>query len=101
MRKAGKKAARRASTRGGSAAGDDARAPVLDAIRRLAGRSRQQDAALFAGEFYRRLTGEELPLHTVDSWAALANEFLDFARQRTPGSASVRLFNPTQKANGL
>ena len=100
MSKAGKKAARRASTRGGSAAGDDARAPVLDAIRRLAGRSRQQDAALFAGEFYRRLTGEELPLHTVDSWAALANEFLDFARQRTPGSASVRLFNPTLEANG-
>ena len=74
--------------------------PIFAAIRKLAGKGRQQDASLFAAAFYGRLTEEELPLHSPEAWAALANDFLDFARKRKPGSANVRLFNPAMKSHG-
>ncbi|WP_149193572.1 NAD-glutamate dehydrogenase [Luteimonas suaedae] len=68
--------------------------PIFAAIRNRAGKGRQDDASAFAGAFYRRMTADELPLHSPDGWAALANDFLDFARTRKPGRANVRLFNP-------
>src|SRR5690606_40074849 len=45
-------------------------------------------------------TMDELPLHGPDGWAALATDFLDFARIRKPGAANVRLFNPGMKQHG-
>src|SRR5690606_19634642 len=68
--------------------------PIFAAIRKRAGKARQEDASAFAAAFYLRLTEDELPLHSADGWAALANDFLDFARKRKPGTASIRLFNP-------
>ncbi|MEO7939344.1 MAG: NAD-glutamate dehydrogenase domain-containing protein, partial [Burkholderiaceae bacterium] len=41
-----------------------------------------------------------MPLHSADGWAALASDFLDFARSRKTGSALVRLFNPTLATHG-
>lgn len=79
---------------------DEARKPVLAAVRRLAGKAGRRDAVRFAEGFYRRLTADELPLHSVDGWAALANDLLDFARLRAPGTASVRLFNPARETHG-
>nr|WP_095209028.1 NAD-glutamate dehydrogenase domain-containing protein [Luteimonas sp. JM171] len=75
-------------------------APIFSAIRSLAGKERQEDASLFAKAFYHRLTDDELPLHTPEAWAALANDFLDFARKRKPGTANVRLFNPSRETHG-
>lgn len=100
--KTAKKSARKA---GKAAPGEKARrsallAPILGAIRTLAGKDGQEDAGLFAKAFYHRLTEDELPLHTPDAWAALANDFLDFARRRKPGTANVRLFNPAMKSHG-
>lgn len=88
-----------------AAAGENARrsallAPIFDAARTLAGKGGQDDASLFAKAFYHRLTEDELPLHTPEAWAALANDFLDFARRRKPGTANVRLFNPATKTHG-
>ena len=74
--------------------------PVFAAIRKLAGKTRQEDAAAFAQAFYHRMGEDELPLHTPEGWAALANDFLEFARNRKPGSPAVRLFNPTLKQHG-
>src|SRR5690606_9367347 len=42
----------------------------------------------------------ELPLHTPEGWAALAMDLLDFARRRKPGTAILRLFNPSLKTHG-
>jgi glutamate dehydrogenase len=74
--------------------------PIFDAIRKLAGKSNADDASAFVSGFYRRLTEDELPLHSADGWAALANDFLDFARKRKRGKASLRLFNPAMKTHG-
>lgn len=74
--------------------------PIFDAIRKLAGKARQDDASAFASAFYYRMTVDELPLHSPESWAALANDFLDFARIRKPGKAEVRLFNSNLKEHG-
>src|SRR5690606_7158908 len=74
--------------------------PIFAAIRKLAGKNRQEDAAAFAQAFYQRMGEDELPMHTPEGWAALANDFLDFARQRRPGTPSIRLFNPTLAQHG-
>ena len=74
--------------------------PIFDAIRKRAGKARQDDASAFASAFYYRMTADELPLHSPDSWAALANDFLDFARTRKPGKAEVRLFNSNLQEHG-
>ncbi len=74
--------------------------PIFDAIRKRAGKARQDDATAFASAFYLRMIEDELPMHGADGWAALANDFLDFARSRKPGTPSVRLFNPTLAKHG-
>ena len=75
-------------------------APILDAIRKRAGKGREDDAAAFAGAFYQRLSEDELPAHSAEAWAALAADFLDFARVRKAGTANVRLFNPVIGKHG-
>ena len=74
--------------------------PVYAAIRKLAGKTRQEDAAAFAQAFYQRMGEDELPMHSPDGWAALANDFLEFARTRKPGKVNIRLFNPVLKEHG-
>ncbi len=74
--------------------------PVFDAVRRAAGKAGQDDAIAFANAFYHRMTVDELPLHDAAGWAALSNDFLDFARSRKRGTANVRLFNPSMKQHG-
>ncbi len=71
--------------------------PVFDAIRKRKG---GDDAGAFAAAFYRRMTEDELPLHSPEGWAALSMDLLDFARKRKPGTAVMRLFNPSLKSHG-
>ncbi len=54
---------------------------------------RAAEAEAFAKAFYQRMGEDELPQHSADGWAALAADFLEFARTRKPGTAHVRLFN--------
>ncbi|MCD9028649.1 NAD-glutamate dehydrogenase [Luteimonas sp. BDR2-5] len=75
-------------------------APVFDAVRRRTGKSAHKDAEAFAQAFYRRMTSDELPLHSADGWAALAADLFAFAEKRKPGTANVRLFNPGLKTHG-
>ncbi len=74
--------------------------PIFGAIRKLADKSTQEHASAFASAFYARMTEDELPMHGPEGWAALAHDFLDFARTRKPGVPSVRLFNPTLAKHG-
>ncbi|MCR6662231.1 MAG: NAD-glutamate dehydrogenase [Luteimonas sp.] len=71
--------------------------PIFDAIRKRKG---GEDASAFAGAFYRRMTEDELPLHSPEGWAALATDLFEFARKRKPGTAVLRLFNPSLKSHG-
>ncbi|GAB6197019.1 NAD-glutamate dehydrogenase [Lysobacter xanthus] len=54
----------------------------------------------FARAFYKRMSNDEFPQHAPEAWASLAAGFLDFAKTRKPGSALVRLFNPTVRTHG-
>jgi glutamate dehydrogenase len=74
--------------------------PIFAAIRKRAGKVAGDDASAFAGAFYRRMTEDELPAHDPESWAALAGDLLEFARKRRPGTALVRLFNPSRDGHG-
>ncbi|RPE81542.1 NAD-glutamate dehydrogenase [Vulcaniibacterium tengchongense] len=74
--------------------------PILAAMRKRLPKARHAEAEAFAQAFYKRMSSDELPQHDADGWAALAADFLEFARARRPGKALVRLFNPTQKADG-
>ena len=74
--------------------------PVFAALRKRYPAARQAEAQAFAGDFYRRMEADEFPHHTAEEWAAIAGDTLEFARVRKPGTASVRVFNPTLKANG-
>jgi glutamate dehydrogenase len=60
---------------------------------RLSG-AQLRDAQTFAGEFLRRVPADELAERGADEWAALIQGAIDFARERRPGSAKVRVFNP-------
>ncbi|WP_374321667.1 NAD-glutamate dehydrogenase [Pseudoxanthomonas kaohsiungensis] len=74
--------------------------PVYAAARRLVPAARQAELQEFLGEFYRRLEEDEYPQHAPEAWAAIGADMLQFVRRRQPGTANVRVFNPTLKANG-
>ena len=74
--------------------------PVYAASRKLVPAARQAELREFLSAFYRRMEEDEFPKHPPQGWAAIGADMLEFARRRKPGTASVRVFNPTLKANG-
>jgi glutamate dehydrogenase len=74
--------------------------PIFAAIRKRVPSARHAEARAFAEAFYKRMEADEYPHHGPEGWAAIACDMLDFARMRKPGTASVRVFNASQKANG-
>ena len=74
--------------------------PIVEAMRTRLPKSRHAETEAFINAFYKRMSSDELPQHNAQGWAELAIDFLDFARARKPGSALVRLFNPTIKGEG-
>src|SRR5690606_4985607 len=74
--------------------------PVFAASRKLVPAARQAELREFLSAFYRRMEDDEFPQHPPAGWAAIGADMLEFARKRKPGTASVRVFNPTLKANG-
>ncbi len=90
-------AARKATANGGQAISLE---PILAAMRKRLPKARHAEGEAFINAFYRRMSEDELPQHSADGWAALAVDFLDFARARKPGKALVRLFNSTIASHG-
>ncbi len=74
--------------------------PIFVALRKHYPAARQAQAQAFAADFYRRMEKDEYRHHSAEEWAALAADMLEFARTRRPGTANVRVFNPSLKANG-
>ncbi|AXK71860.1 NAD-glutamate dehydrogenase [Lysobacter sp. TY2-98] len=81
---------------------DDAAAvdQIAKALTATLPKAQQGLAEAFARVFYKRMSADEFPQHSPEAWASLAAGFLDFMRSRKPGTALVRLFNPTVKTNG-
>ena len=74
--------------------------PIFTAIRKRVPSARQDEAQAFAEAFYKRMEADEYPHHSPAVWAAIAIDMLDFAGVRKPGTANVRVFNASAKANG-
>lgn len=74
--------------------------PIIEAMRKRLPKARHAETEAFINAFYKRMSSDELPQHDAQGWAALAIDFLDVARDRKPGKALVRLFNPTAKNEG-
>ncbi|MDQ3288705.1 MAG: NAD-glutamate dehydrogenase [Pseudomonadota bacterium] len=74
--------------------------PILAEIRKRVPKARHAETEAFARAFYKRMGEDEFPKHTPQGWAALACDFIDFARRRKPGTALVRMFNPSLKTHG-
>ncbi|MBV2210313.1 MAG: NAD-glutamate dehydrogenase [Thermomonas sp.] len=68
--------------------------PVLDALAKRVGKAGQEQAIAFATAFYQRLDAEELASRSIDEWADLAADTLEFVATRKRGKANVRLTNP-------
>jgi glutamate dehydrogenase len=56
--------------------------------------ARLPEAQFFIEAFFSRIAPSDLGLHTPERWAAVIAELISFMGQRTPGKASVRVFNP-------
>ncbi|HEU4774625.1 MAG TPA: NAD-glutamate dehydrogenase, partial [Lysobacter sp.] len=74
--------------------------PILAVIRKRLPKAQHAEGEAFANIFYHRMGEDEWSKHTPEGWAALAADILDFARKRKPGTALVRLFNPTVAEHG-
>ncbi|MGA7436976.1 MAG: NAD-glutamate dehydrogenase, partial [Luteibacter sp.] len=55
---------------------------------------RLNEARFFIEAFFERMAQADHALHTEARWAALIADLLTFARERTPGKAKVRVYNP-------
>ncbi|HET6395777.1 MAG TPA: NAD-glutamate dehydrogenase domain-containing protein [Pseudoxanthomonas sp.] len=95
-----RKAGRAASPAGGTGAGGFSLEPVFAAARKLAPAARHAELREFLAAFYMRMEEDEYPHHAPGAWAAIGADMLEFARRRKPGTANVRVFNPTLAANG-
>jgi glutamate dehydrogenase len=67
---------------------------ILSAVKAIAPADRLQCALSFAQAFYARVPSDELELRSASVWAAIAISNLEFADQRIPGQAKIRIFNP-------
>lgn len=74
--------------------------PIMDAIREALPQARHDEALAFAEAFYVRMSAEEFEVRRPAAWAALARDFLEFARTRPVATPLLRVFNPTPEDNG-
>ncbi|HSM10403.1 MAG TPA: hypothetical protein VK827_02380, partial [Lysobacter sp.] len=69
-------------------------------MRKLQPKARHAEAEAFVRAFFKRMGEDEYPMHTPEGWAALASDFIEFARIRKPGKTLVRMFNPSLETHG-
>jgi glutamate dehydrogenase len=60
---------------------------------------RLDQARFFMQAFFERMAPADHGLHAPDRWVALIADLLAFARERTPGKAKVRVYNPGQSGS--
>ncbi len=74
--------------------------PIFAAARKLVPAARHAELREFLAAFYMRMEADEYPYHAPETWAAIGLDMLEFARKRKPGTANVRVINPTRARNG-
>ena len=74
--------------------------PILAALRKRVPKAQQAQAEAFARSFYKRMSAEDIVLHSPEGWAGLASDFLDMVRAHKPGTIEMRIFNASLKQHG-
>ncbi|BFI96564.1 MAG: NAD-glutamate dehydrogenase [Rhodanobacter sp.] len=68
---------------------------VLEALKQAGFPAQRLDEAqFFIGAFFARISAGDFGLHTPEQWAGAIQGLLEFAQQRTPGRAAVRMRTP-------
>jgi glutamate dehydrogenase len=78
----------------------DAIEPILAQLRGRVAAPRRRDAEQFARQFFRRVGPDELAVRGPEAWTALLLGLLEFLQIHQPGSAKVRVFNPSAEESG-
>jgi glutamate dehydrogenase len=84
------------------AAPDDPRLDsILKHITAQPGSSRQRETQAFAGHFFRHVPADDIVGRDALEWARIALYMFEFVRQRKPGGAKIRVFNPLAAQDGF
>ncbi|KFN44645.1 NAD-glutamate dehydrogenase [Arenimonas oryziterrae] len=67
---------------------------VLAALKSAVPASQSELAKAFTAAYFARMPSDELALRPAVAWAGIAASALEFAQQRQPGKAKIRVFNP-------
>ncbi len=73
---------------------------VAERAAELAGPGRGDEARTFVRQFYEHVPPDGVEGEEPDRLAEAALSFLEFARERTPGSPKVRVFTPRREGDG-
>ncbi|KGN37003.1 NAD-glutamate dehydrogenase [Knoellia subterranea] len=77
------------------------RSTTLDSIvRAFAELDDRPDGAVVVSRYFRHVPEEELSARPAQTLAGSVKSHLDLAQQRVPGTAAVRVFNPTTESDG-
>ena len=76
-------------------------ASILQHITAQPGSSRQREVQAFAGHFFRHVPADDIGGRDPGEWARIAQYMFEFVRQRKPGTAKIRVFNPSAAHDGF
>jgi len=73
---------------------------ILNLLAAHSSGQRLRDVQTFAREFLKRVSAEDLAARSATEWCAMVNGALEFARERRPGHAKLRVLNPNGADHG-
>jgi glutamate dehydrogenase len=73
---------------------------VLALVRKRAPKGERADVETFVRRYFQRVAADDLAEHALEDLFGAALSHWDFARQRTPGSERLRVFNPDMGEHG-
>ncbi|MBX3693524.1 MAG: NAD-glutamate dehydrogenase [Dokdonella sp.] len=74
---------------------------ILKHISAQPGSSRQRETQAFASHFFRHVPSDDIGSREPAEWARIALYMFEFVRQRKPGTAKIRVFNPLSAQDGF
>jgi len=74
---------------------------ILSHVKAQPGTSRQRETAIFASHFFRHVPADDVAGRDALEWARIALFMFEFLRQRKPGGAKIRVFNPLAAQEGF
>ena len=74
---------------------------IVTQVRAQPGMLRVDEAQAFTENFFRQVPADDIASRDAESWAKLAMAMFEFMRERRPGQAKIRVFNPVVEQDGF